>query len=117
MTKVSDVAGALTDEEFSNALKSFPRGLSETGQKVAHAVLVEGLSLTNVCVRYDVKKQLAHHWVNRVYEKFLPEGWMSYNVKLPIDEMKKVYQLEQDAKKQWKESLNPVQVVRRGRMS
>lgn len=106
------MAGALSASEFKRALARFPR-LSEKGQAVARAILVEGLTFEEVTATYDVSRQMAHEWATKIYEVFRPQGWVTESVTLPPELMANVRRMEAEARAEWAHSLEPPRIVRR----
>jgi hypothetical protein len=106
------MAGALTLQEFEEALRRHPR-LSKKAKEVAKAILVDGCTFEEVIETYETSKQLAHSWASKIYDVFAPEGWITETVVLPPELMERVRIMEQEAREAWQASLASPRIVRR----
>ena len=111
MTRLSKMAGTMTEDQFALAVRRFSR-LSDKAKDVAHAVLVEGQSFEEAGRRHDARRQHIHQWVSKVFESFEPPTWVTRTVTLPVDEMRLVEKMEEDARERWLASLPPARASR-----
>jgi len=111
MTRLSKMAGTMTGDQFSTAVRRFSR-LSQTAKDVARAVLVDGHTFEQASLSYDVSRQHVHQWVSEVFAAFEPPTWVTRTVTLPVDQMAVVQQMEADAREQWVAGLPPARGVR-----
>ena len=107
----------MTAEEFSQTVVQFPR-LSEKAKNIARAILVDGKSLEEVCIEFDVSRQLAHQWATKVYMGFAPKGWVSEVVTLPEIYMQRIRKLAEElgarARREHEEArVAPIRAMRR----
>ena len=111
MTRLSKMAGTMTGDQFTTAVRRFSR-LSQTAKDVARAVLVDGHSFEQASLSHDVSRQHVHQWVSKVFAAFEPPTWVTRTVTLPVDQMAVVQQMEADARDQWVAGLPPARGVR-----
>jgi transposase-like protein len=111
MPRLSKMAGTMTEEQFTTAVRRFSR-LSQKAQDVARAILVDGHTFEEASSRYGVSRQHVHQWVSKVFAAFEPPGWVTRTVTLPVDKMKLVEQMENDAIEGWMANLPPVRATR-----
>jgi transposase-like protein len=100
MPKVSKFVGVLTAEEFSATVTAFPH-LSEKGQQVARAVLVERKTFQDVEREFDVSRAHAHQWVKKVFEGYRPKGWVTAVISLPEPLMEQVQTMVKRERELW----------------
>lgn len=112
MARISKMAGALTEREFTIAARRYSR-LSQKAIDAARQVLVNGKATEDVAIAASSSKQLVHKWATKIYEAFVPEGWETASVTLPPDQMAIVLQMEIDARTAWAQQLPEPRVVRR----
>ena len=112
MTRLSKMAGTLTEEQFTTAVRRFSR-LSQKAKDVARAILVDGHTFEQASLRYDVSRQHVHQWASKVFDAFEPPSWVTRTITLPPDQMNIVQQMEVVARDTWVDALPPLRAVRR----
>ena len=111
MTRLSKMAGTMTEEQFATAVRRFSR-LSQKAQDAAHAVLVDGHTFEQVSTTHGASRQHIHQWVSKVFAAFEPPKWVTRTITLPPDLMARVEQMEAEARELWVAALPPPRLLR-----
>lgn len=102
----------LTDEQFKN-VRARLKSVSERVERMARAVLVEGIAPRTVAAKEDVNRQAVYVAVSRFQREFLeqiqcPLGWEVVTVKLPSVMARTVRNMEQKALQERQETTRCV---------